>query len=106
MDSKDALRHNCEYAAQEIEDIIKSGDEERFADWTSDVLDIRYSIDGRFNYIAVRLTLTCGGPNIYLDTDSKEIEGYWGTNHCSTPVSDDVIGVVDKWYEDLFEEYR
>lgn len=104
--SRDALRHNCEYAAQAIEDIVKSGDNERFIDWVADVLDERYSLNGELRYIAVRLTLTCGGPNIYLDTDTGEIEGFWGTDHYAVPVSDDVIAAVDEWYEDIFDALR
>lgn len=104
--SKKELRCHCEYAAREIEDVVKSGDNERFADWIADVLGERYSINSCLRYIAVRLTLTCGGPNIYLDTDTGEIEGFWGSDHYAVPVSDDVIAAVDEWYEDIFDALR
>lgn len=42
-----------------------------------DVLDVKFTIDARFNYLGAEIALGLGGPNIYYDTAEGRVHGYW-----------------------------
>ena len=46
-------------------------------DYLEDVLDIQYIIDREKNYLGARVLVAFGGPNIWINTYTKTIEGYW-----------------------------
>tara|TARA_R110000803_G_scaffold3086_3_gene10572 strand:+ start:298 stop:633 length:336 start_codon:yes stop_codon:yes gene_type:complete len=46
-------------------------------DYLEDALDIQYIIDSKKNYLGARVLVAFGGPNIWINTKEKTIEGYW-----------------------------
>lgn len=75
----------------------------RLFDWIGDnVYDIEYIIGGDKEYRNVRIMVACGGPNIYLNTRTKDVELYWGSEHVSYPMSLSVIEMIDSTYEEMF----
>jgi hypothetical protein len=46
--------------------------------YLSDVLDIQYIVTGAGEYLAARILVAFGGPNIWINTQTKTVEGYWG----------------------------
>lgn len=66
-----------------------------------DIFNLDYVIRVNYGMIGVRIMITCGGPNIWIDTLQEEVIGYWGSTVCraSLPryVCDDI--------EDIFREY-
>jgi len=50
------------------------------------ILDVEYQLDQNFNLKEVVLTLTLGGPNIYLDCMSYTLNGYWGNERVEYPI--------------------
>ena len=76
-------------------------DEEDRKDWKPSghdylecVYDIKYVVDGQGNYYGAELLVAGGGPNIYVNTRDKEIQGYWGGDRASVPFTDN-IGLDD-----------
>ena len=76
-------------------------EEEDIADWFNNVLDIQYIVNQKKEYLGARLLVTFGGPNIWIDTQHNNVEGYWGTD---TEVwsYEDNLG-IDNMCQDLFE---
>ena len=68
---------------QDIADSIThcSGGKERSAgDWMAETYDIRYLVDSRKEYMGAEILCAGGGPTIWVDTFTKEVRGYWGTD--------------------------
>lgn len=66
-----------------------------------DVLDIEYRIGSDRQLRSVQIMVTCGGPNIYIDTASKQVELYWWGDRASYPIDYDTCNEIDS----IFEEY-
>lgn len=68
-------------------------------DYFSDCLDIEYRVSGRARDAlrSVCIMVTCGGPNIYIDTASKAVELYWWGDRASYPLLSGTVEAVDDW---------
>ena len=71
-------------------------------DYFEDVYDIEYTVDGQKEYKAVRLMVACGGPNIYINTRTGNVELYWWTDRAEYPLDSDVVEEIDAIYEEYF----
>lgn len=73
-------------------------------DYFSDCLDIEYRVSGRGSddYRSVCIMVACGGPNIYVDTASKQVELYWWTDRASYPLSYSACDEIDEWAEEYW----
>lgn len=70
-------------------------------DYFDDALDIEYRIGADRQYRSVQVCIAWGGPNIYIDTDTKCVEVYWG-NHASFQLNIDVIIEIDSIFEEIY----
>lgn len=70
-------------------------------DYFSDCFDIEYRVSGSLEYRSVQVMIACGGPNIYIDTASKNVELYWWSERAFYPLAIDAVEEIDA----LFEEY-
>lgn len=71
-------------------------------DYFEDVYDIKYTVDANREYFGVCLMVACGGPNIYVDTVSGQVELYWWGDKASYPLSSDAQQLVDEFGEELY----
>ena len=71
-------------------------------DYFEDCLDIEYRCDGSKNFRSVCIMVACGGPNIYIDTGSKNVELYWWTESGRYSLSRDVVAAIDEWAEEMW----
>ena len=93
--------------ADDLEKIVSKDDYEELADYLDDVLDVEFKIGGDFRYRGVQIQLAFGGPNIYFDTISGKVEGYWGFgNSFYATVNNATCDAVDDYYENYFETCR
>ena len=73
-------------------------------EWLGDnVYDIEYTVGSDKEYRSVRIMIACGGPNIYLNTRTKDVELYWWSESARYPMPYSVIDMIDSIYEELFE---
>jgi hypothetical protein len=68
--------------------------EETAHDWMEDVYDIRYIVDREKRYYAAELMVAGGGPTIWVNLNTKEVEGYWGCDKVLEPFIDN-LGLDD-----------
>ena len=112
IDTEDFAEVNgCKYD-DENELYIMADGEELFAgdvypvsffDWLGDnEYDIEYTIGSNKEYRSVRIMIACGGPNIYINTKSGDVELYWWNESARYPMSSDVVNMIDSIYEELF----
>ena len=71
-------------------------------DWAEDILDIEYRCGSDKELRSVQIMVTCGGPNIYVDTATKSVELYWWGDRASYPISYDAAAELDAWAEEYW----
>ena len=64
-------------------------------EYLEDVLDIEYIVNSKGEYLGARLLVAFGGPNIWINTRTKQVEGYWWGDSCVMSYSNDEMGIDD-----------
>ena len=71
-------------------------------DYFDDALDITYYSKGRGadDYTGVRVMITFGGPNIYVDTERGKVELYWWNEYASADIfcCDAIDDLFSEWW--------
>ena len=81
---------------EQLEEWAKEYEQEDFSaiDYLQDALDIEYVVGSDGEYRGARVLVAFGGPNIWINTRSKQVEGYWWGESASASF-DDEIGLDD-----------
>lgn len=77
------------------------GEPETFYDYFEDPLDYEYTISSRGDYLGVKIFVTLGGPNVWVDTRRGEIAGAWGADRADIWLPSEIAAEIDS----IFEEY-
>ena len=79
------LRKMCKNIAEDI-----TAGEEEAGQWMQGVYDIEWITfkDGSFK--GARLLVAGGGPTIWVNVKTDEVEGYWAGDHCTEPFQDNI----------------
>ena len=96
-----------------VADEITSGKTERLSKYKSKcevilepgcfmegVYDIRYIVDREKRYYSAELMVAGGGPTIWVNLNTKEVEGYWGSDRVTVPFIDE-LG-LDDYLEEMY----
>ena len=93
---------------QHIADAINNGEYEHKGengceayDYLSDALDFRWIVQNDLEFIGARVLVAFGGPNIWIDTTTQKVEGYWWGNYAEASYDKDPMGLNDA-LEDLY----
>ena len=70
-------------------------------DYFNDMLDIDYVVDREKHFKGVRIMVTCGGPNIFIDSYRGIVELFWWTEHASAEIPADLCDEIN----DIFRDY-
>ena len=101
------LRDMCERIADDISNPKISKDDGGEAielqtahEWMEGVYDIRYIVDREKRYYSAELMVAGGGPTIWVNLNTKEVEGYWGSDRVNEPFIDnlDLDGYLEEMY--------
>lgn len=78
------------------------GNEASALDYLSDVLDIQYLVDSDKSYLHARILISFGGPNVYIDTRTEQLEVHWsGSEYRELPR--EFISQLDDALAELWE---
>lgn len=83
-------------------DDVNAYEEETIWDYLNDVYNVEFRVDSNKELRSVQIMVTCGGPNIYLDTASRDVELYWWTEHARWPLSSDAVDALNDWAEEYW----
>lgn len=92
--------YTCPNCGEEIEEYCLEA--VSMYDYFSDCYDIEYRCGSDREYRSVCIMVACGGPNIYIDTATKQVELYWWTDRASYPISYNTVEAVDAWAEEYW----
>ena len=59
-------------------------------DWMEGTYDIRYYVDRDKRYLGCELMVAGGGPTIWVNTYTQQVEGYWGGDKVLEPFIDNL----------------
>ena len=64
-------------------------------DYLKDCLKIQYIVTGDSEYLGARVLLSFGGANIWINTQSELVEGYWWGDYAVARIYGDSMGLDD-----------
>ena len=104
---EEQLRRMCKNIADGIHEPQEITDEETGEkrtetahDWMEGTYDIRYIVDREKRYLGAELMVAGGGPTVWVDTFTKEVRGYWGTDRVQRYFIDN-LG-LDDYCEEMY----
>ena len=105
---EEQLRRMCKDIADGISEPQQITDEETGEkreetahDWMEDTYDIRYLVDSQKRYLGAEILCAGGGPTIWVNTWTKEVEGYWGGDRVNIGFCDN-LG-LDDYCGDMYD---
>lgn len=70
-------------------------------EYLADALDFEFTVDSDGELRHARIMVTCGGPNIWVDTEGF-VEGYWwgeeARAYYPSSVADELLDAVQEYY--------
>ena len=107
--SGEQLRRMCAEIAEGITNPVTSNDEQEDSsveqhggagEWMEGTYDIRYYVDSSKRYLGAEILVAGGGPTIWVNTYTKQVEGYWGGDRVTEPFIDNLD--LDDYWEELY----
>ena len=71
-------------------------------DYFADCYDIEYRVGIDKGIRSVCAMVACGGPNIYVDTGSGDVELYWGGDRARYPLTSESVAAIDDYFADIY----
>ena len=101
------LRRMCKNIADDISNPVMRKDpetgekrEETASDWMEGTYDIRYYVDRDKRYLGAEVMVAGGGPTIWVNLYTKEVEGYWGGDRMTESFIDELD--LDGYCEEMY----
>ena len=94
------LRRMCKDIADDISNDSHDGGISGASRWLEGVYDFRSIVDSEKKYLGAMLMVAGGGPTIWVNTWTKEVEGYWGGDRVTWAFRDE-IG-LDDYNEEMY----
>ena len=57
-------------------------------DYLEDALDIEYIVNSKGEYLGARVLVCFGGPNVWINTRTNQVEGHWWSDSCTMSYRD------------------
>lgn len=99
-----------------IADTINSGQYETESeegctafDYLQDALDFQWITSNELEFLGARILVAFGGPNVWIDTHRKIVEGFWWGDYSKASYDDDTLGlneVCEELYSMRLDEAR
>ena len=73
---------------------------ETASDWMERTYDIRYIVDREKRFMAAEILVAGGGPTVWVNLYTNEVEGYWGGDRVTMAFTDN-LG-LDDYCEEMY----
>jgi hypothetical protein len=88
-DDKNRLKNHVQSIIKTLENGFEGfmedneyGETQTAFDYLQDALDIEYIVSSKKEYLGARVLVAFGGPNIWVNTRTQQVEGYWWGDSC------------------------
>ena len=101
--NEDNCNKQLERMVKNIAEEITNGKEGTVHEWLekNEIYSIEWITTQDHNYKACRLMVAGGGPNIYVNTQTEQVEGYWGSDKFAWGFCDSIN--LDDYFSEEFE---
>ena len=101
--NEDNCNKQLERMVKNIAEEITNGKEGTVHEWLekNEVYSIEWTTTQDHNYKACRLMVAGGGPNIYVNTQTEQVEGYWASDKFAWGFHDSIN--LDDYFSEEFE---
>jgi hypothetical protein len=101
--NEDNCNKQLERMVKNIAEEITKGKEGTVHEWLkkNEVYSIEWITTQDHNYKACRLMVAGGGPNIYVNTQTEQVEGYWASDKFAWGFRDSIN--LDDYFSEEFE---
>lgn len=82
--------------AEDPDDIPEDAEPADYWD-ANEAYGVRYIVDDYGELRSVRYMVACGGPTIWLDTETGNVELYWGGDVARYPMSTEAVAWLDEF---------
>lgn len=111
---KNELREYCDRIKAELTAIYDGttkeqnddGEQMTLYDYFADALDCEYTISSTGEYLGVRVYVTLGGPNVWIDTRRGEIAGAWGTDRAEVWLPSEIAEEIDSYFSECYDSVK
>lgn len=96
----------CTYTCPSCGEVIEESELEalNLYDYFEDsIYNTEWRLDSNREYKSVAFMVACGGPNIWVDTGSGNVELYWWNERASAPIDGETRQAIDDFAEELFQ---
>ena len=107
---EEQLRRMCKNIANSISEPQEITAKEEFgklekrtetaSDWMEGTYDIRYYINRDKSYLGAEIMVAGGGPTVWVNTYTRQVEGYWAGDKVFEPFADE-LG-LDDYCEEMY----
>jgi hypothetical protein len=73
------------------DEVGEDNDEFSAFDFLQAAFDIEYIVNSKKEYLGARILVAFGGPNIWINTRTKQVEGYWWNDSCVLSYDNDAL---------------
>ena len=71
-------------------------------DYFNDFLDIGYVVDREKQFKGARIMVTCGGPNIFIDSYRGIVELFWWTEHATAEIPANICDEINEVLREFY----
>ncbi len=99
--NEDEARYTCQECGEEFDE----SDLEAVSlyDYFADVLDYDFRVNSQKELTGVRVWVTLGGPNVWIDTEDREVKLAWGSDREAYALDWDVCGEIEEYFQEVFD---
>ena len=69
---------------------------------SNQIMEVKYVLDDKLDYVGSQLLVAFGGPNIWIDTQHQQVKGYWYEDEVIKDYYKDSI-YLDDHIKELYE---
>ena len=98
--------YEADYTDEERDEMEDRGEAHDLYSYLDDALDIGCIIGGNMDFLGARIAVKLGEPNIYVNTRTGYVEGYWGTDKVEARIPSEVCDEINAIFEDYYNAAR
>ena len=93
--------YEADYTDEERDELEANGEAFDLWSYFADPLDYEFTISSRGDFLGVKVWVTLGGPNVWIDTREECVKGAWGSDREESYLQPEICQEIDS----IFEEY-
>ena len=97
----------CEGIVETLQEIIagnartEDGEGMTILDYINNALDCEFTMSSRKDLVGVKLWVTLGGPNVWIDTRERVVKLAWGSERAEAYLPGEICDAINEYFEEV-----